>query len=148
MWNKEPKYIQEIIDKFPTEKSCLKHLENLRWSNGVVSPFDSDSTVYKCKGNKYRCRNTGKYFNAKTNTIFQGSRVELVKWFCGVYILMKEPKITSVKFAYLIDVTQKTAWFMMKRIRESFLYLDEKEVTESQISSINNVLKTEKIKEI
>lgn len=46
---------------FPTEKACIKHLEKLRWSNKVVSPFDETSKVYKCKDNKYFCNNTKKY---------------------------------------------------------------------------------------
>lgn len=52
--------ILQLFEAFPTEQSCIDHLENLRWGGYVVSPFDSTSKVYKCKDNKYRCKNTGK----------------------------------------------------------------------------------------
>lgn len=54
-----PKNFNSIIDivkAFPTEQSCIEHLESLRWNGNVVSPFDATSKVYKCKGNKYRLR--------------------------------------------------------------------------------------------
>lgn len=59
-----------FTETFPNEKSCIRYLEKLRWKNGVVSPFDKTSKVYKCKNNRYRCKNTGKYFDAKTGTVF------------------------------------------------------------------------------
>jgi len=42
----------------------------------VVSPFDAESRVYKCANNRYRCKNTGKYFNVKTATLFDNTKVE------------------------------------------------------------------------
>jgi hypothetical protein len=66
----------KISKAFPNEQACIDHLEALRWKGNVVSPFDSASTVYKCKGNKYRCKNTGKYFNVKTGTMFDNTKVE------------------------------------------------------------------------
>ncbi len=148
MWNKEPKSIQEIIDKFPTERSCIEHLEKIRWESGnIISPFDFRSKVYKTNSG-YQCKNTGKNFNVKTSTIYEGTRIPLVKWFCGTYILSKEPKISSAKFGYLLDLTQKSAWYMIKRIKSANLYLNEKEVSNKEVESINKVLNSIKIKPI
>ena len=68
MINTDFNSILDLIQEFPDQDSCIKHLEKLRWKDGVVSPFDKDSKVYVCKNNNYRCKNTKKYFNVKTGT--------------------------------------------------------------------------------
>lgn len=111
----------ELFSAFPDEQSCIDHLEELRWGGVVVSPFDPTSKVYKCKDNKYRCKNTGKYFNVKTNTLFDGTKIELRKWFAAIWIVTSHKKgISSYQLSRDIDVTQKTAWFMLQRIRNCF----------------------------
>jgi transposase-like protein len=113
---------EDLTATFPDEPSCIKHLENLRWNNEIVSPFDKNSKVYACKDDKYRCRNSGKYFNVKTNTIFHNSRIPLQKWFIAVWIIANGKRnITSVALGQELDITQKTAWFMLQRIKN---YLD------------------------
>lgn len=116
---KEIDYIKEIYDRFPTEQSCIDHLELLRWNGKVVSPFDPSSVVYKCKDNKYRCKNTGKYFNVKTNTLFDSSKVSLRKWFAAIYLFDSlGHKISSARLSKLLDITHKTAYYMKKKIND------------------------------
>ena len=59
--------LQEFIRKFNCEDVCLSYLEERFWNNIPVSPFDPSSKVYNYGNHKYRCRNTGKNFNVKTN---------------------------------------------------------------------------------
>lgn len=111
----------DLFKAFPNEQSCIDHLERLRWNGFVVSPFDPTSKVYKCKDNKYRCKNTGKYFNVKTDTLFDSSKIELRKWFAAIWLVTSHKKgISSLQLSRDIDVTQKTAWFMLQRIRNCF----------------------------
>lgn len=115
------KSILDLIKAFPDEQTCINHLEQLRWNGNVVSPFDPTSKVYNCKGNKYRCKNTGKYFNVRTATLFDNTKVKLQKWFLAIYLVTGHKKgISSLQLAKDIDVTQKTAWFMLQRIRNCF----------------------------
>ena len=117
MINTEFKSILDLINTFPDEQSCIDYLEQRRWDGNVVSPFDPSSKVYNCKGNKYKCKNTGKYFNVKTATLFDNSKVELQKWFIAIYLITGHSKgISSVQLAKDLNVTQKTAWFMAHRI--------------------------------
>jgi transposase-like protein len=117
----EFKSIFDLMQKFPNEQSCIEHLEALRWNGKVVSPFDKDSQVYKCSGNKYKCKNTGKYFNVKTATVFEDTKVPLQKWFMALYIFSSHKKgISSHQLARDISVTQKTAWFLLHRLRYAF----------------------------
>ncbi len=107
-----------FTETFPDEKSCIKYLEMLRWKNGVVSPFDKTSKVYKCKNNKYRCKNTGKYFDAKTGTVFANTKLPLRYWFYAMFLFLAHKRgISSCQLARDLGITQKTAWNMLHKIR-------------------------------
>lgn len=121
MINQDFNSLIDLEKAFPNEQSCIDHLEQLRWNGFVVSPFDPISKVYKCKDNKYRCKNTGKYFNVRTKTLFDNTKVELIKWFMAIWLVTSHKKgISSLQLSRDIDVTQKTAWFMLQRISKCF----------------------------
>lgn len=126
MLNHDFNSIEEILTAFPDEQTCINHLEALRWNGFVVSPFDPSSKTYSCKKNKYRCKNSGKYFNVKTGTLFHDSKVALQKWFVAIWIVTVYKKgITSVALGKDLNITQKTAWYMIQRIKS--YYTVEKE---------------------
>jgi len=121
MLKEEFSSIIDLLEAFPDEQSCIDHLELLRWNGNVVSPFSSTSKVYKCKGNNYRCRETGKYFNVRTDTLFDSTKIELRKWFIAIYIITSHKKgISSVQLSKDLGVTQKTGWLMLHKIRHCF----------------------------
>lgn len=121
MINIEFKSIRELIKAFPDEQTCINHLEQLRWNGNVVSPFDETSKVYKCAGNKYKCRNTGKYFNVRTATLFDNTKIELQTWFIAIYLVTGHKKgISSLQLGRDLNITQKSAWFLLHRIRNCF----------------------------
>lgn len=121
MFNGDFKSIIELIKVFKDEQTCIQHLEELRWGGNVVSPFDPNSKVYNCAGNKYKCKNTGKYFNVKTGTLFDNSKVALQTWFVAIYLITGHKKgISSLQLSRDLNVTQKTAWFMLQRIRNCY----------------------------
>jgi transposase-like protein len=121
MFNGDFKSIIELVRVFKDEQTCTQHLEDLRWNGNVVSPFDADSKVYKCAGNKYKCKNTGKYFNVRTGTLFDNTKVDLQLWFMAIYLVTGHKKgISSLQLSRDLNVTQKTAWFMLQRIRNCF----------------------------
>ena len=113
--------LSDLLHALPDEESCIAYLEWIVWKGKVVSPYDSQSQVYKCKGHNYTCKNTGKYFNARTNTMFYRSSVPLQKWFMAIWLFMAHRKgLSSVQLSKDIGVTQKTAWAMLHRIRKCF----------------------------
>lgn len=110
----------EFIETFPTEDMCIQVAELTRWRNKVISPFDPTSKVYKCKNHKYRCKNTGRYFTVKTGTCMANSKIPFKKWFYVMWLFSSHKRgISSHQIAKDIGVTQKTAWRMLKKIRES-----------------------------
>lgn len=111
----------DVINNFSDEQVCIDHLTVLRWNGNIISPFDPTSKVYTCKGNKYKCKNTGKYFNVRTQTLFDNTKIKLQKWFLAIYLVTSHKKgISSIQLSKDIAVTQKTAWFMLQRIRACF----------------------------
>lgn len=130
----EFKSVFDLLQAFPTEQACIEHLEKLHWNGKPVSPFDKTSTVYKCAGNKYKCKNTGKYFNVKVGTIFEDTKIPLQKWFLALYTFSSHKKgISSHQLAKDIQVTQKSAWFMLHRLRYAFDHPNFKKVLENTV---------------
>lgn len=120
----------DIQDTFKTNKDCIKFLEELLWRKVPVSPFDKTSKVYKCKKGRYKCKNTGKYFTVTTGTIFEGTKISLVKWFLAIfYINADRQGIPSTTLAEYIGVSQKTAWYMLQKIRYATQFESEHELS-------------------
>ncbi len=110
--------IIDLFRAFPNEQSCIDYLEKIRWKNGVVSPFDPKSKVYKCKNNQYKCKNTNRLFNVKIKTIFEGSKISLQNWFIAIYLYTSNKRgISSYQLAKNLTITQKSAWFILQRLR-------------------------------
>ena len=87
---------------------------------------------------------TGKYFNVKTGTLFGNSKVKLQKWLLAIWLVTSHNKdISSIQLSKDIGVTQKTAWFMLQRIRNCFGFdndndlSNEVEVDETYIGENN-----------
>ena len=120
MFNKEIKSILDLLKAFPDEPTCISHFEQIRWEGTPVSPFDPTSKVYKTKVG-YMCKNTQKNFNVKTDTIFDNTKMPLQKWFLAIWIVTSHKKgISSLQLGRDLDITQKSAWFMLQRIRNCF----------------------------
>jgi len=121
-FNTDIKSLFDLAERFPTEDSCIEYLEKLFWGDELPqSPFDNTSKVYKCKNHKYKCKNTGKYFNVRTGTMYDSSNIKLRKWFMAVWLVTTHKKgIASLQLAKDINVTQATAWFMLQRIRAAY----------------------------
>lgn len=120
MFNKEIKSILDLLKAFPDEATCIAHFEQIRWEGTPISPFDPTSKVYKTKTG-YMCKNTQKNFNVKTDTIFDNTKLPLQKWFLAIWIVTSHKKgISSLQLGRDLDITQKSAWFMLQRIRNCF----------------------------
>jgi transposase-like protein len=133
------KYSQflEFSEKFPTERACEEHLEQQRWGGNITCPHCNHNKCYKKivkrsitsrkTGEKetterliYRCGKCKKDFSGRTGMIFEESRVALRVWyFCIHEAVSRSGGISSVEVAERMGITQKTAWFLMHRVREA-----------------------------
>lgn len=111
----------ELFQMFPDAESARAYLEAQRWPNGAVCPLcDEAKRIYAKRGGFYRCNACLEEFTVRTGTIFEKSKVPLNKWLYAMYLLVTARKgISSLQLAKQIGVTQKTAWFMLGRLREA-----------------------------
>ena len=91
-----------ISDFMPTEKKCINVLKNLRWPNGIVKCVHCDSEKVVSNGyikkllHQYLCRNCHKYFNERTGTIFENSKLELRQWFTIAKLLSMNVSMNKI----------------------------------------------------
>ena len=112
--------LYELTTAFPTEESCVRHLEMLRWPRGVICPLcGSSRKVYRLKrGIISKCSDCEKTFSVRRGTIFEESRLPLRKWFMAGWLVASHRKgIPSTELAREVGVCQKTAWYMLGRLR-------------------------------
>lgn len=112
------KRVIDFATSFPDEESAVRYYEKIRWGDKIVSPFDPTSQVYKCKNGKYKCKNTGKYFTYRTGTFFANSKLSMRDWLYAIIMIANHKNsISSYQLADDLDISQKTAWYMLHRIR-------------------------------
>lgn len=117
-----PKTLQQAIKYFSDESICIKFFAELRWENGIaVCPrCESDKTSFLSTRNVWKCKGCKKQFSIKVGTILEGSNITLDKWICAMWLIGNcKNGISSYEIHRSIGVTQKTAWFMLHRIREA-----------------------------
>ena len=123
--------IPALYKQFPNEEACIKYLEDFNWHGKPISPFDKTSKVYKLKNGNYRCKNTGKNFTVKTGTMFEKTKIDLQRWFVAIWLVINHKAgLSSYQLAKDIDVTQKTAWFMLHKIRSQMYLANENPLTD------------------
>jgi hypothetical protein len=82
----------------------------------IETPYSRESKV-RLRGNEYICCDTNKAFDVKTKTIFFKTSIPLIKWFKALWLVLYDDTINSVEMGRKLEVTQKTAWEMMRRIK-------------------------------
>ena len=111
-----------FLKQFPDERTVRLHIEQKRWNGHPSCPHcASIDRIQKRKvDGYYRCLTCKKDFTVRTGTIFERSHVPLDKWLYAIYLLVTARKgISSLQLSKEIGVTQKTAWFMLQRMREA-----------------------------
>lgn len=112
--------IIELIRYFDTEEKCGAYLAEKRWNGNPVCVKCGHGKVYELKGKtkRYKCGKCREQFSVRVGTIFEASPIKLQTWFLAVYLVTAHKKgISSLQLSRDLNVTQKTAWFMLHRIR-------------------------------
>jgi transposase-like protein len=116
------KTLQQAIQHFTDPENCRKFMEFVRWPDGKIAcPYcGATKLTWLAKANVYRCYGDHKKqkFSLKVGTVFEDSPIGLDKWLPAVWLLSNcKNGISSYELHRSIGVTQKTAWFMLHRIR-------------------------------
>jgi len=116
-----PKTLQEAIIHFANPDNCLTYVAAHRWPNGVECPTCGRKDVsYLANQNKWQCKSAhaSRQFSARVGTIFEDSPIPLEKWLVALWMVCNcKNGISSYEIARTVGVTQKSAWFMLQRIR-------------------------------
>ena len=117
----EFKNLKELMTKISDEKVCQEHMEEMRWGGNPQCPFCQALKPYRLKdGKHFRCKNAEcrKTFTVTVGTVFENSKVPLSVWIAAGYILTAHKKgISSCQLSRDLGITQKTAWFVLQRLR-------------------------------
>jgi transposase-like protein len=117
----ELKTLQDAIRYFSDEQVCIDTVAAMRFSNGPQCPVCSapEPRQHWLKTQRrWQCRNCSKQYSVKVNTIFEDSPIKLDKWLTAMWMLANcKNGVSSYEIMRAIGVTQKSAWFMLQRIR-------------------------------
>src|SRR5580693_2697252 len=118
---KEPKTLQQAITYFASPDNCVAYLVGHRCPDGVVCPtcgrtdvvYVAKRRVWQCKSRHPKCQ-----FSVKVGTIFEDSPIPLDKWLMAMWMVANcKNGVSSYEIHRALGVTQKTAWFLLHRIR-------------------------------
>lgn len=117
-----PRTFQQAITFYADYENCRQSMIALRWADGVVRcPMcQSDKVTYLAKAKVYKCRtvHSKQKFSLKVGTLFEDSPIALEKWLPAAWMLANMRNgVSSYELARSLGVTQKTAWFMLQRLR-------------------------------
>jgi hypothetical protein len=116
------KNLKQLFDYFKDENTCREYLIQQRWNGNVECPFCGCAKVYTIEnGKRFKCADKfcAKKFSATVGTIYENSKIDLRTWFAAVYLATSSKKgISSLQLSRQLGVTQKTAWFVLHRVRE------------------------------
>ena len=123
----------ELLTYFREEQTCRDYLELIRWNGKIVCPYKEckhDHVHKYTDGKRYKCAKCQRQFSVKVGTIFEDSKISLQKWFAAIYLITSHKKgISSLQLHRDLGVTQKTAWFMLHRVRHTLLVSPSEKLT-------------------
>jgi len=140
---KQPTNLLEAIRLYADLDVATKTVADKRWPNGAICPHcGSSENAYLAKQRRWKCRGCRKQFSVKVGTIFEDSPLGFDKWLPAVWLAANSKNgISSHELARALGITQKSAWFMLHRIREamrigSFMLSGTVEIDETYVGGI------------
>ena len=112
----------QLMTAFPDEQAAVDHFTAIRWAGGKYCPrCGSTEKIYSFKdGRTHKCGDCRRNFTIRIGTIFEDSKIELRKWMMAIWLITSHKKgVASTTLARDLGVTQKTAWFMLMRLRHA-----------------------------
>lgn len=112
--------LNQLEKAFRDEASCVAYFRDIRWPKGVQCVHGCvESKVYHLANGTFKCGACLSKFSVRNGTIFEDSKLPLRTWFKSIFLMTSNPKgVSSWELHRLIGITQKSAWFVVQRIRE------------------------------
>ncbi len=116
-----PTTLQQAILYFSDADNCVNFLSQMRWPNGVECPIcDSKELSYLSTRRLWKCKACKKQFSVKVGSIMEDSPIGLDRWLAAIWLIANAKNgISSCELARSLGMTQKSAWFVLHRIRKA-----------------------------
>ncbi len=116
----------EWQSRFQTERDCLNYLQELKWPNGFICPQCGHAHAHFIQTRQlYQCSACQHQTSIKAGTLFHRSHLPLRKWFWAIYFVGSDKgSISAVRLSQLIEVNWRTAWLMLKKLRQAMGHRD------------------------
>ena len=116
-----PKTLSEAIQSFANPDNAIRYFSAKRWPDGVACPYcEADEPMFLSTRKIWKCRKCRKQFSVKVGTIFEDSAIPLSKWLTAMWLIANcKNGVSSYEIARDLGITQKSAWFMLQRIRQA-----------------------------
>lgn len=113
--------LDELTAAFPDEQTCIEHFRAIRWAHGAFCPYCGSTRIYDFSDrHTHKCGDCRQRFSIKVGTIFEDTKLPLRKWFIAIWLITSHKKgIASTQLAKDLGITQKSAWFVLHRLREA-----------------------------
>jgi transposase-like protein len=115
-----PASFDEALKFFEDPHFCVRYLSHLRWPEGIECPYCQRRTVcsYVSTRRVFKCRICRKQFSPRAKTILEDSAIPLNKWFAAIWMLANsDRRVSSVEIHRVLGISQKSAWFLLQRLR-------------------------------
>ena len=111
----------DLLAALPNEQAAIDHFRAVRWKNGAFCPYCGSTKIYHFANKRtHKCGDCRQRFSIKVGTIFEDSNIGLRTWMLAIWFITSHKKgIASTQLAKDLGVTQKTAWFIMHRLRHA-----------------------------
>jgi transposase-like protein len=117
------KNLKDLLARFQDEQVCREYLIQHRWNGKPVCPYCGSTKSYRIEGGKrFKCGNKECYkkYSVTVGTVAEDSNIALSTWFGAIYLISAHKKgISSLQLGRDLGIPQKTAWFLLHRIREA-----------------------------
>ena len=111
--------LYDFFEAFPDEQAAIDHLRSIRWRDGAYCPYcKSKRVMHFADKRTHKCHGCRQRFSIKVGTIFEDTKLPLRKWFAAIWLITSHKKgIASTQLAKDLKITQKSAWFVLHRLR-------------------------------
>lgn len=115
-----------FLKRFSTEAACQEYLADQRWKDGYVCPKCGSRQGYRLGNGRYQCARCRHQVSLTAGTVLHKTHMPLTKWFLAFYLVCQDKRgISAVHLSAQLGTTYKTAWYMLKRIRNAMGQRDE-----------------------
>jgi transposase-like protein len=113
--------LYELFEAIPDEQAAIDHFTAIHWKHGEHCPYCGSVRLFHFSDKRtHKCADCRQRFSIKVGTVFEGTKIPLRKWLAAIWLITSNRKgIASTQLARDIAVTQKTAWFMLHRLRHA-----------------------------